>query len=325
MPAGSGQQSTRACCRILLPLPGRCVRVSGEHGPRDRPAQLPGRQVGCVRQHRRLHRRSVRCGECGHPRGDDLRLGQVDPPGGQRRPGSSQRAGQIQGQANLVLGGPAGQRQRRGHLIGDELAQPPRYPPRGGGRAAIGRAAADQLGHRGQLTGRRPRGHPPPGPQHPHQLIVADLAEAVVRVSGESGQRQARGQHVQHPAVGEPGPVSRSVPLPESGRPRLRPGLSPEAQRPRRGGRAGDLGGQCVQLRAIQPGQLGRAVEVRVPPAIHLVVGWRDVLVGQRGQRGLQDLFLRLLPRRCRHLPTSLWHVGNPRNWIFFEYTIGCF
>ena len=130
-----------------------------------------------------------------------------------------------------------------------------------------------------------------PAAQHSDQLVVGERAEPGVRVVGEPGQRHPGRQDVQRAPVGETTPVARPVPRQEPGRAEL-------VRRPRR--RA-----ELVQLRAGQPGQLGRGIAIRIrhgPPLVR-----RDVVLIERGQRSGQDLLLRLRLRRRMntsiHLP----------------------
>ena len=47
--------------------------------------------------------------------------------------------------------------------------------------------AAGQLGHRGQLPRLRPGRLPPPGAQHPDQLVIGQHGEAGLRIVNEPG------------------------------------------------------------------------------------------------------------------------------------------
>ena len=194
------------------------VGVDGQDRGGHRAPQLAGSHTGCVRQHRRLDRGGMRGGQAAGPVGEDLCLRQVDPTGFQRGSGRPQHSGQFQRQPRLGLGGDPGQGQRGGDLIGNELTQLAREAAGRGGRCAVFRAAASQLGHSGQLPRRRPRRQPPPGCDQPDQLVVGDLGQRVVAVLGEPGQRQSRGQRIKRPAVSEPAPATRAIPRQPSGR-----------------------------------------------------------------------------------------------------------
>ena len=121
--------------------------------------------------------------------------------------------------------------------------------PGGAAEARLARAAPGQLGHRGQRPGLRPRRLPPPPPQHPDQLIVADRAQPGVRLVGEPGQRHPRDQHVQRAAVSEPGPASPCRPGQPPGRDHLGTAAgtaaSSSSSSPGRSARPGPRGGRC--------------------------------------------------------------------------------
>ena len=264
-------------------------------------AQLPRGQPRRGGQDRRLHRGRVPGGQRAERVQQDPRPRQVDPAGLQRG-GDGRPPGQVQRQPDLRLAGALGQRQRHRHLIGHELAQLGRELPRRRGRGAVGRAAPGQLGDHRQLPRLRPRGQPPPRPQHPDQPVIIQRPRSRAGLVGEPGQADTGRQHIQRTAVGEPGPAPGPVPGHEPGRARLR-------HRRRPGG------GQLVQLGRSQAGQLRRAAAVRVGHRPRVVAG-RDVGGGERGQRGGQDVLLGLGLRG--HAFTSV-RAGSI---MFFEHVI---
>src|SRR6202044_456425 len=86
------------------------------------------------------------------------------------------------------------------------------------------RTAADQFGQRGQQLPRLPGRQPVPGPDQPHQLVVAYLGEPAV-VPG--GLVRERGQ----PGLGTGGVVGLALPEPPA-----RPAVSTRHRRGRPGG-----------------------------------------------------------------------------------------
>jgi hypothetical protein len=208
--------------------------------------------------------------------------------------------GQAGGQVEEPAGGPAGQRQRRRHLITDMIRQP--RPPR---RRRLRPPAGGQLGHRGGLPRRRPRPQPPPPAQHPDQLRLPQppIPPGGPGVPGRPGRRgrpggrggrgraggrggrggrgrggqrvgqpRPRHQGVQHPAGGEPRPARAVVPLApvhEPGRHALpRPGERPGQEiGPHAGGQP-----RQPSFGVIAAGAGVRVTGVRLPPPVHQVI-----------------------------------------------------
>ena len=174
VPHGSGQHSTRALCSVVLPAPPRGLRVNGQHRAGHRRAQLPGGQPGRAGQHRGLHRRPrAPRPACSRPRAMILaRVRSIRPassaakvagrPARSRARPSSASAARLVSVSASATSSAMNSLSRAGNRAGR------------GGRRALGRAAARQLGHRGQLAGLRPGGQPPPAAQHPDQLVVGD-------------------------------------------------------------------------------------------------------------------------------------------------------
>ena len=199
------------------PAAGR-GRVDRQHQGPQRVPQLPGRHRGGAGQHRGSGRVRGPVTERGELGGEHRRPGPVDLPGEQGAQDGG-KAGEVAGQAEQQVGGPAGQHQRGGELGGDVLAdlrpaRPGGFGGDGGGRArrprrarsrtatpttAGTRAAAPPARHRTARPGR-------PGPD----------------AAGQPGQRPVRRELAEGAAVRRTPRPARLGPPPSPSHPGLR-------------------------------------------------------------------------------------------------------
>ena len=177
MPASSRHRRIPRIFLRLVPAPPRGGGVDGQDRPGQRRPQLPGGLLPRTRQDPVFGLARVLVAEDAGRLGDDPGPEVIDDPGAQRRRGAGQPDRQIHRQIQAGIGGLAGQRQRGGDLVGDELAGLARELARRRGRSPVRGAAAGQLrGHR-QRPRRGPGLQPPPRPQHPDQLIIIQARE----------------------------------------------------------------------------------------------------------------------------------------------------
>jgi hypothetical protein len=211
---GAGVFLPAADARVLLRLfaaPGRGLRVHHLDGAGHRGTKLTRGLLPSLGEDPGLHVTGLILGEDARGVGNDTGPVEVDDPfaQGARRAGQPDR--QVQGQIGIGAGRAAGQGQRGGHLIADELAQLGRERPRHGGRGPLGGPAARQLGDRGQQARGAPRLQPPPGPQHPDQLVIIQPRQppAACDGAGQPGQGHPRDGGVKDTAGLETGAGAR--------------------------------------------------------------------------------------------------------------------
>src|SRR6202012_240786 len=125
---------------------------------------------------------------------DQAALGEVDDAHVQGPGRAGEPAGEVEGQLQVGVGRSPGQGQRRGDLVGDELAQLGREGPEGGGFGPLGQPAASQLGDGGPTPRAAPRLQPAPGAEHPDQFVIGEAGQGTVTGSrvGQLGQRPVR-------------------------------------------------------------------------------------------------------------------------------------